>query len=696
MITLRPLLAAAALVLSPTLAHGQRATPRDSSVRLDTVKVRETQRSDYVVPATRSATRTSVRLVDLPMSLSTMSRAQLQDQAVRSMADAMRYLPGITMGQGEGHRDQPTMRGISSTADFFVDGVRDDVQYLRDFYNVERVEALRGPNALSFGRGGGGGVVNRVLRQADFGMHRELVLAGGSHDQRRGTLDLGRALTPAVAGRVTAMAERSNSFRGVVLSRAGINPTSAFVVGGGMLRASYEHFEDRRTVDRGIPSFQGAPAPVDASLFYGDRLVNRARAVVDNGRLEFERRSGQALHVRTLVSWSAYDKMYRNMVPGAMNEAGTLVSMTAYSNQTERRNIFSQTDLVWMTQTGAVEHEVLAGAEFGRQQTANFRQTGYFAGNVTSAPVPASGATSWPSVDFRQSATDADNGTLANVAAAYVQHQGRLGRRWQTAIGVRVERIGIAFEDHRSTQGLHRADVMVTPRAGLVYKVRPSASLYASVATSALPSAGDQFGSLTASTTALAPERFASREAGAKWEPTTNLRLSGDVYLLTRSRSSAPDPMRAGVIVQTGKQESRGVELEAQGQVTTAWMISAAYTAQRTRLVSRTTAAIAGATMPLVPAQSLALWNRVQVSRPVGLALGVVRQARMYAAIDNRVVLPAFTRLDAGLYVSSGARLLLQANVENLANLRYVASANGNNNLQPGAPRLLRLSVTVR
>ncbi|MBI2407603.1 MAG: TonB-dependent siderophore receptor [Gemmatimonadetes bacterium] len=660
------------------------------------MRVRSERSNPYATAATRSATRTPVRLVDLPVSLSVVSRSLLQDQAMRSMSDVVRYLPGITMGQGEGHRDQPTTRGIASTADLFVDGVRDDVQYLRDLYNVERVEALRGPNALAFGRGGGGGVLNRVLRQADFGVHRELVLAGGSFDQRRGTFDAGRAFGPAAAGRLNAMAENSSAFRGIALSRSGINPTATFVIGGGTLRANYEHFEDRRIVDRGIPSFRGAPAPIDQTIFFGDRAVNRARAAVDHGRMEFERGAGQAVQLRTVLSWSAYDKMYQNFVPGAMNPTGTTVTVSAYRNQTERRNLFSQTDLVWKARTGVVEHEILTGAEFGRQTTANFRETGYFTGNATSTTVPASGLAVWPATSFRQSATDADNGTQANIAAAYAQHRGSLGRAWQTTLGVRVERMAIDFENHRTGEVLHRADVMVTPRAGLVYKLRPSASLYASVATSALPSAGDQFGSLTATTTTLKPERFETREAGAKWEPHANLRLSGAFYVLTRSRSSAPDPLRPGIVVQTGRQESRGVELEGQGQVTAGWLLSAAYTTQRARIASRTTAASAGATIPLVPAQSLALWNRVQVARPVSLALGVVRQARMYAAIDNTVTLPAFTRLDAALYVTPGRHVLLQANVENLANVRYVASANGNNNLQPGTPRLLRLSVTVR
>ena len=687
---------AVCLLSQPLPAFGQSPIRKDSVSRLDTVRIRDSRSRGYAAQSTRSATRTSARLVDIPLSVTVLTRGQLDDQATRSMADVVRYLPAITMGQGEGHRDQPTTRGISSTADLYLDGVRDDAQYLRDMYNVERVEALRGSNALAFGRGGGGGVLNRVMRQADFAPHRTLQLETGSVEQSRGTLDLGGALGRRASTRLNAMAEDSRSFRGIAVTRTGVNPTAAFVVGGGVLRANLEHFEDRRTVDRGLPSFNGRPAPIDQAAFFGDPSVNRARAVVNHGRVEYERSAGVHAQLRTALAWSEYDKMYQNLVPGAMNASGTTVSMSAYRNQTDRRNLFSQTDLTWQARTGAVTHAFLAGAEFGNQRTANFRETGYFANGSTKTSVAATSFGVSPEVTFHQSATDADNRTRATVAAAYAQHQGNFSHAWQSTLGLRVERLAMAFENDRTGQTLDRTDVMVTPRAGLVFKPRPEASLYASFATSALPSAGDQFASLNATTAALRPERFETRETGAKWEPSSRLRLTAAYFLLTRSRSSAPDPTRAGVVVQTGKQESRGVELEAQGEVMSGWQLTGAYTALRARIVSRTTSAAAGATIPLVPAQTLALWNRVQLGSPLAVALGVVHQARMYAAVDNTVTLPAFTRIDGALFYSFGAHLLAQVNVENVANARFVVSANGNNNLQPGTPRSVRVSVTVR
>jgi outer membrane receptor for monomeric catechols len=122
-------------------------------------------RAGYGADRTSSATRTDTPLQDVPQSISIVTEDQIDDQAMRSIGDVVRYLPGVTIGQGEGHRDQITLRGNNSTADFFIDGLRDDIQYYRPLYNLERVEVLRGPNAMIFGRGGGGGVVNRVTKQ---------------------------------------------------------------------------------------------------------------------------------------------------------------------------------------------------------------------------------------------------------------------------------------------------------------------------------------------------------------------------------------------------------------------------------------------------------------------------------------------------------------------------------------------------
>ena len=192
----------------------------------ETVTVDATTRTPRRVT---SATRTDTALRDIPQAISVVPQTLIADQRMQSMADVVRYMPGVGMAQGEGNRDTPILRGNSTTSDFFVDGVRDDVQYFRDVYNVERVEALKGPNAMIFGRGGVGGVINRVSRQADWNPSREVALQLGSWNDRRLTTDLGGAFGERAAGRVTAMYQTADSYRsGVSLERVGVNPTLAF------------------------------------------------------------------------------------------------------------------------------------------------------------------------------------------------------------------------------------------------------------------------------------------------------------------------------------------------------------------------------------------------------------------------------------------------------------------------------------
>ena len=177
----------------------------------------------YQVPVISSATKTPTPLRDVPQSVTVVTQELIRDQLMMSIGDVVRYVPGITAHQGENNRDQIIVRGNSSSADFFVNGARDDVQYYRDIYNVDRVEALKGPNAMIFGRGGAGGVVNRVMKQAGFQPVREVMLQGGMYGNKRFSTDIDQPLGDKVAFRLNGMFEDSDSFRDSVgLKRYGV------------------------------------------------------------------------------------------------------------------------------------------------------------------------------------------------------------------------------------------------------------------------------------------------------------------------------------------------------------------------------------------------------------------------------------------------------------------------------------------
>ncbi len=667
---------------------------------LATVKVAGSRdsRDGYRVGAISSATKTSLPLRDLPQAVTVINRALITDLSMQGLGDVIRYVPGITMGQGEGHRDQPTIRGNSTTADFFIDGIRDDAQYFRDLYNVERVEALKGSNAMIFGRGGGGGVINRAMKEAEWTPLRELVLQGGSYRNRRTTLDVGQGLSDRIAGRVNGIYEQSELFRaGVVLKRHGLHPTMTYVSPSGSTRATlgYENFVDHRTVDRGIPSFGGRPIETAVSTFFGNPAVSVSDARVHSSAATFAHRTSQGVGVRNSTRFTAYEKSYQNVFPGAVSADRSAVSLSAYNNSHDRRNLLNQTDFTGVARTGSVGHTLLMGVELGRQVTDNFRNTGYFSDGSTTMSVPVSSPTSFAPVSFRQSATDADNHVTNTLRSIYAQDQVEISQHLQLLAGVRYESFGIRYHDNRTGSTLRRADGMFSPRVGLVVKPARSSSLYASYSVSHLPSAGDQFSSLTDVTRALEPERFENVEIGAKWDVAERIALTTAVYRLDRTNTRAQSPANPSLTVQTGSQRSTGFELGVSGALMPAWDIAGGFARQRAVITSTTVAAPAGASVPLVPGSTVSLWSKHQVFSRLGLGVGVVHQTRMYAAIDNAVALPAFTRVDGALFLRLGAHLRGQMNLENLFNEKYYPIAHSNNNITPGSPRAVRLSLTT-
>jgi catecholate siderophore receptor len=693
-LTPAPALVAAALVQAK-----QDTTKRDSTAAQDLRRVVITgkagKRTGYTVPRTTTATKTDTPLRDTPQSVSVVSRQLIADQAMQSMADVVRYVPSVSMGQGEGHRDAPTIRGNSSTADFFIDGVRDDAQYFRDLYNVERVEAIKGSNAMVFGRGGGGGVINRVSKEAQFAPVRSLSLEGGSYDHKRGMLDVGQAVSSNVAVRFNGMYENSGGFRDASsLERSGVNPTLAIAAGANTtVRLGYEYFRDHRNVDRGIPSLAGAPSPAAIETFFGNPDISYASARVHGAGATIDHALGRGLTIRNRTRFMHYDKFYQNVFPGAVNAAGTQVTLSAYNNAHTRTNLFNQTDATLAVATGSVRHTILVGAELGRQVTDNFRNTGYFDNLTTSSTAPFGDPTVATPVTFRQSATDADNHVAANVSAVYAQNQVTLSPRWQAIAGLRYERFDLRFHNNRADADLARDDDMLSPRLGLVFKPVEAISTYGSYSVSHLPSAGDQFSSLTATTETLEPERFTNYELGAKWDVSPDMAVTSAVYRLDRSNSSARDPNDPARTVQTGRQRTTGFELGVTGSITSRWQVAGGWATQRARIESATTAAREGATVPLVPQTTLSLWNRYQIASRLGGGVGVVHQTRSYAAIDNAVTLPSFTRVDAAAYIGLVRDVRLQLNVENLFDERYFPTSQGNNNIMPGAPRTLRVGL---
>ncbi|MBN8941079.1 MAG: TonB-dependent siderophore receptor [Rhizobiales bacterium] len=672
----------------------------DGAIALDTITVQGAAVgggvTGYLATRTSTATKTDTPLRDVPQSVSVVTRQFLDDTAARSIADATRYVPGVGVQYGEGNRDALVIRGQTTTADFFADGVRDDVQYYRDFYNIDRVEFLKGPNAMIFGRGGGGGVVNRVLNQADWQRHATISVMGGMFSDGRVQLDVGNAVNENVAVRMNAMFEKSGSYRDFVdMRRYGINPQIAFRPNDQTtIKLSYEYFHDDRTADRGIPSYNGIPFPTARGTFFGNPQVNQVVANVHAATAIVEHETEGGIRIRNYTRFADYAKFYQNEVPGVVSPGGSQVSISAYNNQTQRQNFINQTDVNFRFNTGPLDHRLLVGAETGIQNTTSVRMTGYFNNVSTTVLVPTSFPIAFDPITFRPSATDANGRTSVRYAAAYVQDQIEITKQLQVIAGLRFDSFNINYLNNLNGQTLERRDDLLSPRLGLVFKPIEPVSLYASYSISYLPQSGDQFTSLTATTQTLRPEQFTNYEVGIKYELLRNLSLTAALYLLDRKNTTAPDPVTPGLIVQTGSTRTKGFELGINGYLTDRWQVAGGYAYQDAYISSTTAAAVAGSRVPLVPRNTFSLWNKYQITDMWAAGIGVVHQTNIFAAIDNTVTLPAFTRVDAAIFVKISDTVKAQLNVENIFDVKYYPTASSNTNILPGAPRTVRLTLT--
>ena len=693
---LYPLAAALVCGAAPAHAAGTDATASaDAGTGPDIVITGE--RVPYGVKVTTSATKTATDIRNVPQAMTIISSQQIADQQIRSVGEMLLFVPGASYNSGEGNRDTLVLRGNSSTADFFVDGVRDDVQYFRDFYNVDRVEVLKGPNAMIFGRGGGGGIVNRVLKRPSFTPSRGAVVAGDGWGARRFSADLDQPLSGTVGLRLNGLYENSDSFRhDVELKRYGINPTAALLLGPDTrVDLSYEFFHDRRTADRGVPADGDEPIRGFTRTFFGDPDKSFAKADVNLATIAIEHRIADGLTLKNRTMFGDYNKFYQNIYPNSFNATTGRVALAGYNNRNDRRNLFSQTDLMWENRLAGIDQTFLVGFEVGGEKSRNKRLT---ATSISPSSVPVDDPTVDADVTFSALPSDADNRVHASVAAFYVQDQIRPAKWLEIVAGLRFDSLKIDVDDLRPVGGgeFGRRDHLWSPRFGIVLKPTDDLSIYGSFSRSYLPQSGDQFSSLTPVTEGLKPERFDNYEVGAKLQLPGGLLATAALYRLDRTNTRATDPLNPSRTVLTGAQRSRGLEIGLERSITSRWLIAGGYALQKAEITETTAAAPEGREVPLVPRHSFSLWNRYDFTKTIGAGVGLIARSKSYATISNAVKLPGYARLDAALYYRLPGGVEAQINVENLFGVHYFPTANADNNIAPGAPRTIKATLGYR
>ena len=663
-----------------------------------------------------NALKTPTPIIDVPQSLSITTNEEIEKRGFTSIGQIIDYTPGVNTSQGEGHRDAIVFRGVRSTADFFIDGVRDDVQYYRGLYNLEQVEILRGPNALLFGRGGTGGILNRVTKKGQlgetFGSAQASVDTFGEFGL---TVDANIASGENSAFRINAMVEGLDNHRDFYDgTRIGINPTARFQIGSDTtLDLAYEYINHERFIDRGIPTgTDGRPVEAFKDIVFGDEEENYHEIEAHTLRASLQHDFSESLKGNFTAFYGDYDKVYVNLYPTNYNPsvAPDRVELDGYIDTTLRENLILTGNLIGEFNTGGIEHTLLVGAEFIGTSSDQDRYNSFWSTTLDdneifliNRPLGIAGGvgTGYQTLTNPVGTTavndytaDLNDFTLVdiNVFSAYIQDEIELTEWLNLVVGARFDSFDIELFDVVSDELFTRKDEKVSPRAGLIFKPQENLSLYASYSETFLPRSGEQFTDLNDTNSALDPDTFTNLEAGIKWDFENGLSLTAAVFEVEQSspQVSDNDPQTLDVI----DSQIRGFELQLQGTITDFWGISAGYSYLDGEQVSRT--GPTGLRPRELPEHMLSIWNSFQVTDKLGIGIGATHQGESFINNGNTAVLPAYTRFDAAAFYDVSDNVRLQVNIENLTDELYFPNAHATHQATVAAPLNARFALTAQ
>ena len=699
-LAIRSVFVSAVFIANPVLAE-------TSDIEIPKVEITAPRTSDtqpvkgYNAKKSSSSTRTDTELRDTPQAITVIPQDLIKDQSIQSISQAVQYVPGVQSASGEGNRDALVFRGNITTSDLFVDGMRDDIQTYRDLYNTDRIEVLKGPNGMIFGRGGAGGALNRVSKQAGWDPVAEFMASYGAYDYKRVSGDYGQALNDEVAFRINGVYEDSGSYRdGVDIERFGVTPTVTIRPDDKTkIVLSTEYFKDKRVTDRGVPSVNGAgnttlnnrPFKIgDENTFFGSAESSPTETETVAFSASIEHMFDNGIGVKNSTRYANYDKYYQNVFARAPVDNAGNVALGAYRDETRRENLINQTDLTYSLKTGSIEHKLLAGAEFAVQDTENKRLTPVGGENTLAGTVPSSNPTRNGLVFNTISRNQESDVT---IAAFYLQDQIIFSPQWQAIVGLRHDNFDIDYTNLINNTNIDVSDNFLAPRAGLIFKPVEVVSFYANYSVAYFPRAGDQLIQLAPVAASFKPEKFINYEVGAKWDVNPNLAFTAAVYKLDRENVQITDPTNPTQQILVDGQQTKGVELGITGNVTENWSVFGGVAFQDGEITKQqgtgTGAILKGAELGQTPDRTLSLWNKYEINDMWAVALGIVSTSERYAlspTATTSTLLPGYTRYDAAIYGKFSEKLSLQVNLENLTNKEYALYAHNNNNITPGSP----------
>ncbi len=717
------IVAALAALNVPALALSQSAaTGRRSPEQLHEVVV-SAKRMNFNGANDLSLETLTQPLVDTPQSISSLSARELSNQGVSNLDEALRMVPGITLGAGESswQGNNPYLRGFPTKDDMYVDGERDFGYYYRDPFDDERVEVLEGPSSILFGQGSTGGVINQVSKSPTLEPLLEGTAAIGTDDLQRATLDFDTPIPQLGMGtafRLNLMGDHYGvADRDVVHGdRWGAAPSLALGLGTPTrLEVSYFHQTARDVPDLGIPWLQGRPAPVSRSNFYGfpsdylDTDVNMVTA-----RLEHD--FSHSMTLSSQLRYSSDSREFRETegdVPKGIAPNTPVAAITVDRNafpgfQGSGTSMFldDQTDLTTRISTGAVSHAVVTGFELTREQS---RATFV---NVVGVPSTSLAHPTLQPYSFAERyvafTTDTDVKTAAVYGLDTLQWS-----NWQIMMGGREDLFDAPYSSsHYSSTGLVTARTaadqinrIFSYRGAIVYKPAREGSIYALTGTSFDPSA-EGVVSLVSSGRGLAqanlnadPEKTRTYELGRKWRVSdARVLVSGALFRTEMFNSRVPNPGDPAFNIVGGDQRVEGGQVEATGYITHALDVEASYTYLDSKVVRTTPGGpLSGAPLTNAPRNSSSLWLDYRVTQPLQMGLGMLQASSQLGqdTAASYLVAPGYVIWNAMAKYTVSRKLVVQLNLDNLTDKNYMEEVHPFH-VVPGEGFVALLSVTVR
>ena len=681
--TLSPL--ALGLMLLPSFVHA------DSDTVLETVTVSSEQPlADPRLPEVTTATRTRTPARYVPQAIDAVAVKNLDAYGQTDLSQALTGVPGVD-ASGDTRFDSVSIRGFSAANDLYLDGFRDDMQYSRDLGNIERVEVLKGPAAVLYGRGSSGGIVNRVSKKPQPGLPSSVSARVGSEGLWRLQADLNGSLSDDITVRLNAAQEESDSFRGDALhSRRQLfapslnwrlTPALNWLV-------QYEYGLYDRTPDRGIPGINGRPADVALDTVYGNAARDYIRDETQSLRSRLSYDLNEHWQLRHLLGVIRLDSDFDNTYQTGVS--GNRVTRQRWIQDLNALNITSNFEAEGQFTTGPLAHQLLAGIEIGKQK----RDPKLY---QNASPVPSLSITD-PDTRLQYNGAmkiNSDNQHRVDTRALYLQDQLSLGL-WKLLAGLRYDRFDIDSSNQLNGKSESRSSHSLSPRIGLVSTPLRDHSFYASYSKTFAPAGGGTIGITPGVTSnALDPEYTRQYETGVKSDWLDGkLSSTLSLYSLELYNRRTTDPNDPSRVELPGLQRTRGMELTLTGRLVGDWYARGGLALQNPEVV-RAEANRQGKRPANVSRHNGSLFVGFAPENGWYAETGVTAVGQRYADTANSVLLPGYGRWDA----RAGYRTRswdVEAAVTNLTDHRYYASATSAAQIQPGAPRAFLLSSNYR